>query len=398
MKNSISSGFIVLALFWILGYLGSALSIAQTSKDDNFRHGTNHIITDSSRVAGIIDTLKHEERNWQSVLDWFYGDIQDKSIPNLIIFVDKSDTVTMQLLKGGKGVDHLWGEPYIYVLIFTNANLNIPDTTMLYKSSSKITVQETRNPKDSVTARQRTFTVDPTDTSVAFILKRDVLNYQTPPSALTLSSILSFAASLLGGTSFNALNQSPALPDSSIKIHLNHLGTTQLYYQYGKFNLATNTKNRIALEPWREPWEGGKLPFNYVNFNFENPDKSCLGVGFAVLLSPTNGSSANVYLLAHLYVDRPMKPYDSRCAAFVAGTDLGPKIFGDNFVLGFRGSPEYLFYGTEWCLGKVAGTDLGKWPWPPTSHDIGFVLALSTKYLHHSSFWGHLMLGVDYKF
>lgn len=133
---------------------------------------------------------------------------------------------------------------------------------------------------------------------------------------------------------------------------------------------------------------GRKQPFDYINFNFENPDRSRLGVGFAVMDNFSDNSSANIFLLAHLYILRPMKPYDSRCLGLVAGTNLGSKIFGDNAVVGFRASLDYLD-----CLTSLVG-----WSWQPFFDYAGLVVAVSTRNIDKQAIGTFPMLGIDYNF
>ena len=294
---------------------------------------------DSSSTRTILATLQNDKADWQPALQSFFGNIYDKNLPDLIVFVSaKKQVVNMQLMKGGKSRRDLFGEQKLYVLLFGDGNFNQGDTSGTYHPTS-FSVLENRSASDSVTSRALSYSIDRSNEQFAFVVRRNALNYLEPPASVTIGSILNFIVSYLSGASASITYQQSQIADSSARIKmkcLGRVGSDSLFFAEAKFSLGTNTNNRIVVVPAKESW------FSDANFNFENADESRLGSSLAIAFSTIG--EPGIYLLAHVYISRPMKPLNSDCWGLAFGTNLSDKSsIASNWFVGMRASLDYLF-------------------------------------------------------
>lgn len=334
MKITCKESFIC-SLAFLFIVISSPLYSQQSKDTTDYPQGISRTLNDASRIDSLRKLLSHQQ--WDSVKRIYFDETYDPQLPDLVCYVDNGNNVAMGLVKGKKEEQELWGERKIWVLIFSDKDLNDIDESL--ENADK-------KGKDSV----------------AFKVERDVLAYEPEPNVTILSGILQLVAGKIVETDIRKV----ATSDTSERLKLKKYkgGKDSIYVGMVGFPLVLDSKNRIVIWPTKD-----NLGFQFVNYNFGNFESSwfgmSLGVGFkARQFTLSNGKlhtlglpDADVLqfdLFGNLYLSRPRLPVNSSSLAITFGTNLLPGTILRSAILGLRGGygGGGLILGVNWGAGS----------------------------------------------
>lgn len=309
---------------------------SQKSKDtSDYPQGVSRTLNSLSRIDSLRKLLCHQQ--WDSVKRVNFDETYDPQLPDLVCYMDAKDNVTMGLVKGEKEEQELWGEHKIWVLIFSDKDINDIDGS-LEKGGKKVS------------------------DSAAFKVERDVLAYEPEPNVAILSGILQLVAGKIVETDIRKVATSDTFEMLKLKKYKG--GKDSIYVGMVGFPLVLDSKNRIVIWPTKD-----NLLYQFVNYNFGNFESSwfgvSLGVGYAGRqltvykwrfhsLGLPSSDVLQFYLFGNRYLWRPRLPMNSSSLAITLGTNLLPGTILRSVILGLRGGygGGGLILGLDWGSGS----------------------------------------------
>jgi len=384
-KRCLSIGLML--LFCILLFL-SSIATSQTIK--GFLQ-TEREQNDVKKLLNILD-----EGKLSTASQYFFGNIYDDELPNLVVFVDNSENylasdsnVRIALVKAAQIKDHLFGEPFIYVMVFVaedTANKigtekpKKPYKRVQKKTSYKILTDSMRVFVD--TAQQEIFVPSETRSVVLCPLDRRMGSGEFA----LLSVVKMLSSAILGGT-FAGWEEGVSPQDTSFSLEIDSVGyydSTCLYFGRAKIPLEENTIDRIRIKGL-----GTKMP--QATFGNYSPSwvTSSIGIMETFLDKKTSKQEGvhqtlvKPHIFGHLYLKRPQRPkprLNNPCTEFLRKTSV-------SFVFGTRLSTDDLF--DDLFIG------IGWGHWMST---FGFVSGVNfrTSEINRSKRKGHFAVGMTF--
>jgi len=308
--------FIILICF----VYNSSLIYSQNGKDQTYPNGYVPAL-DSISIKQLKDSMSAPNPDWNNILKSHFKNIYDPALPDLICYI-KEDTAIIALVQGGEIKKELFGERFIWILIFSDYDLS----------------------------GIRTYgTVD-----------LNVLAHQPEPSEYTIHGLLKTISSFIFGSSIETGIRAQAFEDSTINIKLTKHSDKKItiYTFMTKLEIGLNTKNRIVIRP---PTKSAKKRFQFINYNFGNFEKSRFGVslGFGVstgigsILDDklTDADRISLYVFGNYHFCRPRLPVDRKSFSVTLGTNFITGKFLQNIILGIRSgwlNPVGIIFGVNW--------------------------------------------------
>jgi hypothetical protein len=308
--------FYIVIIYFILN---PSILHSQNQKDLTYPSGFCSVL-DLAKIQKLKKLMGVENPDWGAVQKCYFNDIYDPELPDLICYI-KKDSAKIGLVKGNKIVTELFGERFIWVMIFSEYELN-----------------SGKNSKDSAT------------------VDLNVLAYEHEPSESIILSILKTISSFIFSSNVGIELQKQAFKDSTININLskNQYNGDSLYTWMGKIKIGLNTKNRIVIRP---PDSHEEKNFLFIYHNFGNFEKSffgvSLGVGSTIAKELTDSNRVNLFVYGHYYLYRSTLPVDNKSLSLVLGTNFITGTFLHNIILGLRCgifNPGGIIAGVNWVL------------------------------------------------
>ncbi|UCD85932.1 MAG: hypothetical protein JSU92_07000 [Deltaproteobacteria bacterium] len=288
----------------------------------DFPRGTMQTLN-SNETESIRDILSGPTRRWKTLLKGYFKDVYDAELPDLVIYIDNSGAYKYCLFRRGKKVERLYGSKNIYVLIFSEQDLNVPD-------------------KEGEEA--------------AFKVKMTCLDYLRDPGE---SALLGAVLGKMSGLGFTmGKKEEEPLKIQEFQIKMEKISDDEvenpLYSGMKGFTLEkNNTKNRISVYPLyltnRDKYQNWTKPtVRSLHYNFGNYSPAWVGasIGFDFIEN-------KALIFGHLYLWRPLLPRPTNAPFWVklsqsviAGVNI---LDPENIVVGY--SIGHIVYH----LGIVAG-------------------------------------------
>lgn len=288
-----------------------------------------------STARSIQTKLRSDRPDWNGVLRLFFGERgYDQGIPDLVIYVPPAGAVKQALIHGGREVDNLEGQKFLYFVVFSERTI-------------------------------------PPSMAAGPHLAVGVRSLATAPDPFVTSLVKALASQL--GTSVPeaepAEDRDSDLKLSFLDVRADTTSGGRLDVAMGRVELDANSLIRVSIAPI------GGFPLDphlSVHDMFGNSDGSrfgvSLGAGFTLnVRRPTfedgtqTGTEAylrsSLYLFGHAYLDRPHLPLDRFGLGVAAGTNLLRGSLLDDLVLGVS-------IGRLADLGLVVGANLLEWQEP----------------------------------
>lgn len=273
---------------------------------------------DSLKLCAMLYNLRHQ--NLTDIPKLFFDKTHDDELPDMIMFIEDPPTKTasanvkIELIKGNKKREQLYGEQYLYVLVFWAKNEN----------------------------SQHFFTESCVTGSLS------ALEQKQSSGEFALISALRLIAEACSGKNFESKKESELKNEINKKAKIIELGKydkTTLYYMFFKFPLHENTINRVHV------WGNNSNNTCQAIFGNYSPSWVTSSVGFlASYACCKSEKETNVlypvvdpYLFGHLYFKRPQVPRPRLNNTFkewkrqislsaVVGTKLSDKLLEDFFM------------------------------------------------------------------
>jgi len=327
---------------------------------------------------------------------YYFGEIYDDELPDLVVFVDNSgnylpsdSNVRIALVKDDQIRDHLFGEPFIYVMVFVAEDTvklkeiekpKRPYKKVQKKTSYKIFTDSMRVSVD--TAQQEIFVPSETRSVVLCPLDRRMGSGEFA----LLSMVKMLASAILGGP-FASWEKGKSPQDTSFPLEIDLVGccgSTCLYFGMEKIPLEENTIDRIRIKGL-----GTKMP--HATFGNYSPSwvTSSIGIMQTFLDKKTSEEDGvqqtlvRPFIFGHLYFKRPQRPkprLNNPCAEFWRKTSV-------SFAFGTRLSTDDLFDDL------FIGVGWGHW-----MSTFGVVCGINfrTSGVNQSKRKGHFALGMTF--
>jgi hypothetical protein len=268
---------------------------------------------DANTIRQLKSALHAEPIAWSEVLRLYYGETYNRELTDLVVYVDRSDSVKFGLVKEDCERSELFGEKSLWVLIFADKPLDFMDALK-------------KPPKDTV--------------EYAFEVRRESLQYEPEPSEYSISGLMNLVAQVLAGTGVSSKAPPQSVKDSTLKMSLNRYvdGNDSIFVNsagMSKFSLALSSVNRIVIAP-KKP----NRTFRDIAVNFGNYEASHFGV--SVGLGYTWGDDlvekerVKFYLNGMFFLGRPTVPKSSFNLGLLIGTNLLKATFLSDVVFAFR--------------------------------------------------------------
>ena len=263
------------------------------------------------RIKELKKLLNDKDPNFIAIKKTYFKNIYDPNLPDLICYIQK-DTAKLALVQNNKTRTKLFGERFIWLIIFSDYDIK-----------------------------------DHLDVSL------QVLAYQSEPRETTIRGILKIISSLIFKSAIEMGVQKDSTKDTSIKFTLtkNSCNGDTLYTYMKRFDLGLNTKNRFVVS---QTDKKDKKDFLFINHNFGNFEQSrfgaSLGGGVTFLNNSQDSIKVNVYVFGHYYISRPTLPVKRNILSFTLGTNFVSGKFLSDIIVGFK-------YENPWFspLGFVSG-------------------------------------------
>jgi hypothetical protein len=337
-----------------------------------------------TQVKKFLDMLR-DKKNIASVPKCFFCEVYDDELPDLVVFIDKEQIITTKktnisdtkksspiniaLVKKGEVKEELFGERFIYVLVFIAENEF--DKQSVLEPISKYVPLERKIKKIVKEKTSQTYTEikESFKESYPISVSHAFLNRRPNSGEFALFSIAKGIAQAFTGLVTQSKEQEEKPEGKPVPLEMHEVGChyfTRLTFGMAKIPLDENTINRITINgfPNTEPVATfGNYSKSYIT--------SSVGVMTTLISSKTAKSEwtsptqIDPFLLVHFYLKRPQLPsprfpgdlpsvWDKRFSvSFVFGTKLSDKLldfkdifigagvghlFGNNlgFVIGFN--------------------------------------------------------------
>jgi hypothetical protein len=356
-----------------------SIKAQKPNKFPKFPHGTTPILTDS-KITELKKYLTSER--WDSVRDIYFESTNDKSLPDLICYIDSAQKVRIGLTTKNKANNpNLYGEKRMWVFVFSDLDLNNNALSKIYSRSKQIyfdkidttkisihhdtseifIISKYKNSNNDDTTRilnVSTTKVHIGQNDTAFKIRNEPLQFEPEPSDLTITGIINLITKLLVGSSITSYAKT-GVKDTVEFLKLRKIGgesnNDSIYYGMTYFNLALNSVNRIIIEPLEE---NKAIQFHNIVYNFGNFEASRLGAGFGTgfnvwgRVSDSISNTLKLYLFGYLYMLRPKLPLKRFNLALTVGTNIptaNSSILHD-LILGVR-------FGFLGQMGMVLGAN-----------------------------------------
>jgi len=299
-------------------------------------------------VIKLLDMLK-SEKNIVCVPKYFFGDVYDNTLPDLVVYIDKrqldtnegkkiSDKVknplhNIALMKKSKKWGQLFGARFIYVMVFVAENKSDKKSVTISKKSyvpqeKNITKIKGKN-KISVEIKKNFKETERLSVSC------DSLDRGASSGEFAIFSIAkgigqAFTKSLETNKELEEKNKKKPLP-----LKMREVGCfkeTRLAFGVVKIDLAENTINRITI------WGFSKIN---PTATFGNYSQSWITSSICMMWTPYSKDKAadlkinpnlfEMFLLAHVYIKKPRLP----CPRFTGKSGFFKKL-SYSIVVGTR--------------------------------------------------------------
>ncbi len=365
---------------------------------------------DSSYVSQLLNLLRSEDQI-TDVMKYFFGEhiLYDSNLADLIVFIDKtkrtSDISNLQdlndassthiaLVKNGKREDHLFGEKYVYVMVFvaeekgkkpsvsdpveeketsktttsTVPEETPPDTSSLkerFERTSEIVVEQ----KPAIPADEKDQKSIITKEIIDYKKREPVLvhqaslNHTQGSGEFFVSSLVRTIAAIFAKAQVEKADK-PAtgvdMADKPISFYeIGTVGKTILYWGYAKLPIYENTINRLTVQEDYGTVQKDCCTYKkgdkYIQYRhqatFGNYSASRITSSIGIM-GTVNSAAAptdkrmpvNPFLFGHCYLKRPELPaphyqghplkmlYKRMSISLVAGTRISTDLFDDLFL------------------------------------------------------------------
>jgi hypothetical protein len=299
-------------------------------------------------VIKLWNMLKNE-KNIVQVPKYFFGEVYDKALPDLVVYIDKRqldanggkkivDTGKnplhkIALVKKSKKRNQLFGERFIYVMVFVAENKSdkksvtiskkyyVPQEKNItkIKGKNKISVETKENFKETERLSVSCASLDKSASSGEFAI-----------FSIAKGIGQAFTKSLETNKELEEKNKKKPLP-----LKMREVGCfkeTRLAFGVVKIDLAENTINRITI------WGFSKIN---PTATFGNYSQSWITSSICMMWTPYSKDKAadlkikrnlfEMFLLAHIYIKRPRLP----CPRFTGKSGFFKKL-SYSIVVGTR--------------------------------------------------------------
>lgn len=299
------------------------LTMSLSCSSHKMIRGAARVKFESGKIDALLDSLSRGQL--EHLPQAFYGEVYDDELPDLVIIVDRrgktaseETPVRIDLLKGDKRRDELFGERFIYVLVFVAEDSSTIDSVS--KSSNKP------------------------------VIKMSSLDRRVGSGEFALFTAVKMIVGAVLGRTVGERMMARCPPDTQAVLHMIPIGektdaSARLYHGRTKLPLAENTINRIRLEEVDSKIEPQATFGNYSS-SWVTSSIGLMGTflsGETARQDSVNKTSVEPFILGHLYIMRPQRPkprlnrskiefWRQISFSLVTGTRLSEDLFDDIFV------------------------------------------------------------------
>lgn len=338
-------------------------------------------------VGKLLNMLK-SDKNIVYVPKYFFGKVYHDELPDLVFFIDRSQNadrgtkkseteenyqINITLVKKNKKRFHLFGEPFIYVMVFVAESES--DKQSVTKPICKYTPLE-RMTKGKI-VKEKTIKTDietkeAIKKSPPLKVKLSSLEWRPASGGFFLYSIAKGIASAVGGLITESKEPAEKPGEKPLPLEMHEVGRhngTRLTYCIVKFRLAENSINRITIEGFSDI-EGSSDIFPLATFGNYSSSRitSSIGMMWTHLDSRTatkediSQNQVDPFVFAHFYLKRPQLPplelpgepvsvfFKKVSVSLVFGTKLEEDILNNIFIGACFGN--FLFENFGIVIGK----------------------------------------------
>jgi len=310
-------------------------------------------------VKEVLDKLRSERP--EDAIKSLFGEsnLYDRQLADLFVFIDRVDNTPTRiaLLKGGKRRKELWGEKYVYVMVFVAEKEG-----QKHSASKKVEEEETSQRVTDKSETEKPFKRTYQSTTVVkkrapLSVHQSSLDYKPGSGEFFLSAMVRFAVAAISKQSLEKSDEAKKgedIPDKPLKLQMvGKHGDTNLYFDYVKIPIYENTINRVTVQ---EDYGDDRVYRHVATFGNYSASRITTSVGAVGTLVPATATVPSArpieaFAFAHVYIKRPSLPaphyqnqllkgyWDRVSLSLVLGTRLAfdSALFKDIFVGGGMG-------------------------------------------------------------
>ena len=340
--------------FLILTVLGFILALAANLGSQTIK-GT-YSFTPDRDVKELLDKLRSQRP--EDAIRSLFGEsnLYDKELADLLVFIDRVDgtPTRIALLKGGKRKKELWGEKYVYVMVFVAEKEG-----QEHSASKKVEEEETSQRVTDKSETEKPFKRTYQSTTVVkkrapLSVHQSSLDYRLSSGEFFLSAMVKLAVAAISKQSWEKSDEAKKgedIPDKPLKLQkVGKHGDVNLFFDYVKIPIYENTINRITVQEDYGDDSVYRHVATFGNYSASRVTTSVGAVGTIVPATATVPSARPIepFAFAHVYIKRPSLPvphyqnqplreyWDRVSLSLVLGTRLvfDSALFKDIFVGG----------------------------------------------------------------
>lgn len=217
---------------------------------------------------GVLLKQLREDESLKDIPKYFFGDVYNEVLPNLVVFVDKAavqnsllSPIRAELILEGEKKKELYGESYLYCLLFV-ATDSEEDSCFSKVDTTTYKTTERKLKHSTVTKANTGGTTITHDTTLVqqeikkpkIYIKLSPLDYSIGGGEFVLYRLVRGIAERFLPISGEEQTEQGQIADTTILLELEKMGhtpdgsdTTYLYYAYEKIPIGENTINRVGI-------------------------------------------------------------------------------------------------------------------------------------------------------
>ncbi len=296
--------------------------------------GSYTVDRNETQVKHLLDLLNTGKM--QEAIKCFYGEgvIYDKDLADLLVFVDKTkrsekpiasdqclqkDTsVKFAILKSGKYRTDLFGEKFLYLMVFIAEKTTDPYSVGKNILKKELSRTVTTTPPDSPNPTITDIATEKSTETSPLTIRQSSLDYKLGSGEFFLISMITAVLKSLGGASLDSSKKTENLEEMKEEpLKMEYVGCTEdktaLYFGYMRLKLVENTINRFTVVETRSD----KKTYHHLA-TFGNYCSSIFGssMGFTGTFVGAKQREElsdkrfpiNAFLFGHFYIKRPRLP------------------------------------------------------------------------------------------
>jgi hypothetical protein len=220
---------------WLLAFVGILVAILSliTAAPSQTIEGT-YSLRPEEDIKNTLDFLRKDKG--VEALKSFFPETYDKELASLLVFIDRANDAParISLIKGNKTQKNLWGEKYVYVMVFvaekTDQTPSVSRKVVEEEISTKI-VKKVESGEPLKKSCESTTVIKERE---PLLVHQSSLNYEPGTGEFFVSAIVRLTATIFSGKTLEKAEEAKKgadIPDKPVRLRkAGSHGRTNLYF------------------------------------------------------------------------------------------------------------------------------------------------------------------------